>query len=114
MALKKDFGRENSRPPKAWTNAEDRRLLLCAAIGLVIGCYDGLVGPGTGTFLMLAFTAVLGFDLLKATGCAKVANLASNIASAVVWILNGSVMFGVVSRPRYAARRATCWARATR
>jgi uncharacterized membrane protein YfcA len=93
MALKKDFGRETAprreRTPKT-------EALLCAVIGLVIGCYDGLVGPGTGTFLMLAFTAVLGFDLLTSTGCAKVANLASNIASAVVWILNGSVMFGVV------------------
>jgi uncharacterized membrane protein YfcA len=94
MALKKDFGRENSRPPKAWTKKQEAAL--CAAIGLVIGCYDGLVGPGTGTFLMLAFTAVLGFDLLKATGCAKVANLASNVASAIVWLINGSVLLPIV------------------
>ena len=94
MALKKDFGREDSRPPKAWTKKQEAAL--CAAIGLVIGCYDGLVGPGTGTFLMLAFTAVLGFDLLKATGCAKVANLASNVASAIVWLINGSVLLPIV------------------
>ena len=94
MALKKDFGRENSRPPKAWTKKQEAAL--CAAIGLVIGCYDGLVGPGTGTFLMLAFTAVQGFDLLKATGCAKVANLASNVASAIVWLINGSVLLPIV------------------
>ena len=94
MALKKDFGRENSRPPKAWTKKQEAAL--CAAIGLVIGCYDGLVGPGTGTFLMLAFTAVLGFDLLKATGCAKVANLASNVSSAIVWLINGSVLLPIV------------------
>jgi uncharacterized membrane protein YfcA len=94
MAVKKDFGRENSRPPKAWTKKQEA--VLCAAIGLVIGCYDGLVGPGTGTFLMLAFTAVLGFDLLKATGCAKVANLASNVSSAIVWLINGSVLLPIV------------------
>ena len=94
MALKKDFGREDSRPPKAWTKKQEAAL--CAAIGLVIGCYDGLVGPGTGTFLMLAFTAVQGFDLLKATGCAKVANLASNVASAIVWLINGSVLLPIV------------------
>ena len=94
MALKKDFGREEARPPKAWTKKQEAAL--CAAIGLVIGCYDGLVGPGTGTFLMLAFTAVQGFDLLKATGCAKVANLASNVASAIVWLINGSVLLPIV------------------
>lgn len=94
MAVKKDFGRENSRPPKAWTKKQEA--VLCAAIGLVIGCYDGLVGPGTGTFLMLAFTAVLGFDLLKATGCAKVANLASSGSSAIVWLINGSVLLPIV------------------
>ncbi len=64
-------------------------------IGLVIGVYDGLVGPGTGTFLTIAFSVVLGFGLLKSSGCARVANLASNIASLVVYLINGSVLFSV-------------------
>lgn len=63
------------------------------AIGLVIGCYDGLIGPGTGTFLILAFTAFLGLDLLTASGCAKVSNLASNITSAIVYIASGNVRY---------------------
>lgn len=65
------------------------------AIGLCIGMYDGLVGPGTGTFLMLAFCAFLGLDLLHATGCAKISNLASNIASVIVFALNGSINYSV-------------------
>lgn len=64
-------------------------------IGLVIGVYDGLVGPGTGTFLTIAFSVVLGFGLLKSSGCARTANLASNVASLIVYLVNGSVLFSV-------------------
>ncbi len=66
---------------------------LCLGIGFVIGCYDGLIGPGTGTFLILAFTGLLGMDLLTASGCAKVSNLASNLASAIVYCLHGNVRY---------------------
>ncbi len=64
-------------------------------IGFFIGIYDGLVGPGTGTFLTIAFSMILGFGLLKSSGCARVANLASNIASLIVYLINGSVLFAV-------------------
>lgn len=72
-----------------------KTVLYSVLIGLVIGAYDGLVGPGTGTFLTIAFSVVLGFGLLKSAGCARVANLASNIASLVVYLLNSSVLFSV-------------------
>ena len=70
--------------------------IVCLLIGIFIGCYDGMIGPGTGTFMIMAFTFVLGMDLLTASGCAKMGNLASNIASAVLWAINGQVMFGLV------------------
>jgi uncharacterized membrane protein YfcA len=73
-----------------------RECVYSLLIGLVIGVYDGLIGPGTGTFLIMAFTLVLGMDLLTASGCAKVANLASNVASAAVWIMGGQVMWKLV------------------
>ena len=72
-----------------------RTLLYSALIGLAIGSYDGLVGPGTGTFLTLAFSLVLGYTLLKSAGCAKIANLASNAASLVVYLAHGDVLFAV-------------------
>lgn len=72
-----------------------KEMLVSLAIGLCIGMYDGLVGPGTGTFLMLAFCAFLGLDLLHATGCAKISNLASNIASVIVFALNGNINYSV-------------------
>ena len=64
-------------------------------IGLVLGVYDGLIGPGTGTFLTIAFSVILGIGLLKASGCARTANLASNIASLIVFLLDGNVLFSV-------------------
>ena len=72
-----------------------KTILYSALIGLVIGVYDGLIGPGTGTFLTIAFSLILGFGLLKSAGCARVANLSSNIASLIVYLLNGSVLFSV-------------------
>ena len=74
---------------------EMKELLRSALIGLVFGCYDGLVGPGTGTFMILGFTGFLSLDLITAGGCAKASNLASCAASAVVWILHGQVLWAL-------------------
>jgi uncharacterized membrane protein YfcA len=52
-----------------------------------IGCYDGFLGPGTGTFLALAFMLCLGFNLAKATANSKALNCASNVASLIVFAL---------------------------
>ena len=48
---------------------------------LAIGVYDGFYGPGTGTFLLLAFSAICGFDLITANGNTKVINLTTNVSS---------------------------------
>lgn len=72
-----------------------KALTLAVVIGLLIGLYDGLVGPGTGTFAIIAFTSVLKFDLRTASGNAKVLNLASNYASLTVYLLSGLVVFSV-------------------
>lgn len=93
LFFKKDFGKEGSLPQRNWSR--NANMATSFAIGLVIGGYDGMVGPGTGTFMLMAFTLVLGMDLLTATGCAKVGNLASNVASAAVWILNGQVLWSL-------------------
>ena len=94
LSVKKDFGRDipaEERP--VYTPRQE--LLRSALIGLVFGCYDGLVGPGTGTFMILGFTALLSLDLITAGGCAKASNLASCAASAVVWILHGQVLWAL-------------------
>ncbi|MPM01315.1 putative membrane transporter protein YfcA [bioreactor metagenome] len=89
LLIKKDFGAAADLSKQV---SVQRLTVSSLVIGLVIGCYDGLIGPGTGTFFILTFTAFLGFDLLKSSGCAKAANLASNVASMIVFSVNGKVL----------------------
>lgn len=70
-------------------------VVLSALAGLIIGAYDGFFGPGTGTFLILVFTGVIGFNLTTASGNAKVVNLASNIAAVTTFFVGGKVLFAV-------------------
>lgn len=86
----RDFGKEE-KPPKS----PGKTVLLSLFIGLAVGLYDGLIGPGTGTFLAIGFSLVLGYSLLKSSGCARIANLASNVASMVVFFLHGSILFAL-------------------
>ena len=58
------------------------------AIGLFIGFYDGLIGPGTGTFLILLFTMTLGMEAVMASGTAKIVNLTSNVAALASYLTN--------------------------
>jgi uncharacterized membrane protein YfcA len=59
----------------------------------VIGFYDGVFGPGTGSFFMLGFVALAGFGLLKATAHTKFLNFASNLGSLIVFGLIGVVLW---------------------
>lgn len=62
----------------------------CAA-AFPIGFYDGFFGPGTGSFLSIAFITLLGFNLPKATAHAKVLNFTSNFTALIFFILGGEV-----------------------
>ncbi|MEU9186210.1 TSUP family transporter [Streptomyces sp. NPDC048484] len=71
-----------------------RRIL--AAIGLAglgIGFYDGLVGPGTGTFLVLALTALLHLDLVSASATAKIVNCCTNAGALATFAWKGTVFW---------------------
>ncbi len=67
---------------------------VAAGCGLLLGCYDGFFGPGTGSFWMLALVALLGLDLRHATGYTKAVNLASNLGSLAVFLACGAVHAG--------------------
>ncbi|MDR1570296.1 MAG: TSUP family transporter [Oscillospiraceae bacterium] len=71
--------------PGAW------RYPAYAVIGCVVGFYDGMIGPGTGTFLILLFSGITGMPPLIASGTAKVANLASGLSSLYSFIQGGYV-----------------------
>ena len=71
----------------------DRRTLtVCILAALLIGVYDGFYGPGTGTFLIIAFTVFAGMTVGSANAQAKVINLTSNITSLVVYLFSGQVV----------------------
>jgi uncharacterized membrane protein YfcA len=74
-------------PPGALTKA--------AVIALVVGAYDGFFGPGTGTFLIIAFVTVLHLSLQQASANAKVVNFASNLAAMLLFVTRGLVVWKV-------------------
>ena len=61
--------------------------------GLVVGCYDGFFGPGTGMFLTLILSSLLRFEIVKASGTTKLINLASNVGSTVMYFSAGKILF---------------------
>ncbi|MBX9391135.1 TSUP family transporter [Streptomonospora nanhaiensis] len=58
-----------------------------------VGFYDGLIGPGTGTFLIMVLTTVVGLDFVSASASAKVVNTATNLGALVVFAVNGDVLW---------------------
>ncbi len=89
LVLFKGKGREESKP------VTKRQYPIYALIGLAIGFYDGFFGPGTGTFLIILFTHLLGMDLVTASATAKPVNLFSNISSLITRIAAGNVLFAL-------------------
>ncbi|MBR3763585.1 MAG: TSUP family transporter [Clostridia bacterium] len=86
VVLRQRGGMSRRRTPVEW----DAPVAL--AIGLAVGFYDGLVGPGTGTFLILAFTMLLGMEGVMASGTAKIVNLTSNLAALLALMTTGNVL----------------------
>lgn len=71
----------------------DRALLLLSVlVGCAMGFYDGLIGPGTGTFLILLFLQVFQLEAVEASGTAKIVNLAGNIAALCSFLFTGNVL----------------------
>ena len=88
VLMKKDVDAK----PKPVTS---KTLILCLLSGLIVGTYDGFFGPGTGTFLIILFTAMTGMDMVTASATAKPVNLASNISSLITRIAAGQVIFAL-------------------
>ncbi|MCI5955710.1 MAG: TSUP family transporter [Clostridiales bacterium] len=84
-------GRRNARPVVERTPGQVAVYSLL--IGAAIGFYDGLVGPGTGTFLILLFIQVFALEDVTASGTAKVTNLCSNLAALTSLLLTGDVLW---------------------
>jgi hypothetical protein len=64
-------------------------------ISVVIGFYDGFIGPGAGSFLVLAFITLMGFDFLKASANAKMVNLATNLGSILFFVSSERIIYAI-------------------
>ena len=66
--------------------------LAATGAGLVVGFYDGALGPGTGSFLVFALVGLMGYAFLEASAKAKIANVATNLGALVVFAPGGYIM----------------------
>ena len=62
-----------------------------AGLGLTIGFYDGIFGPGTGTFLIFLLVGVVGYAFLKASATAKIVNIATNLGAIISFQFTGHI-----------------------
>ncbi|WP_269938828.1 sulfite exporter TauE/SafE family protein [Arthrobacter sp. HY1533] len=69
--------------------------VVAACIGGVIGFYDGLIGPGTGSFLVIAMVSLMGYAFLEASAKAKIVNLATNAGALMFFLPHGSLLWGI-------------------
>lgn len=87
---KKNFGQHTQK-----NHSSRREWLYAILISLCIGFYDGFIGPGAGSFLVLAFITLLGFDFLHASAHAKLINLATNLGSISLFLLKGIILWQI-------------------
>lgn len=74
--------------------AGHRHTALALLGGAVIGFYDGALGPGTGSFLVISLVG-LGYGFLDASAQARLANFATNLAAFCVFVPQGAVLWKV-------------------
>lgn len=93
LIFKKDFGSENNfvSVPKA------KVWITSILFGFMLGLYDGLIGPGTGTFAMMFFALVLKFDLKTASGNARFFNLCAAIGSIAYYLISDVIVWPIVA-----------------
>lgn len=88
--FKKDFGQFHRN------RLSSKQLYIYGSVICVfLGFYDGFIGPGTGSLLIMAFIAILGFDFLQANIYAKMVNLATNMGSITLFVLKGKIIWSI-------------------
>ncbi|MBO0846302.1 MAG: TSUP family transporter [Nocardioides sp.] len=75
--------------------AGHRHMVAAVVTGLVIGFYDGALGPGTGSFFVITLVALLGYSFLEASAKSRLANWATNLAALCVFVPQGAVLWKV-------------------
>jgi uncharacterized membrane protein YfcA len=85
---KKNFGQHQVKD-----HSNQKQIIYAVIISILVGFYDGFIGPGTGSFLVLGFVSILGFDFLHASANAKMVNLATNFGSICLFVLKGKIIW---------------------
>jgi uncharacterized membrane protein YfcA len=75
--------------------AGQRHVGIAMGTGLVVGFYDGVLGPGTGSFFVFLLVGLLGYSFLEASAKARMANWATNLAALCVFVPQGAVVWRV-------------------
>lgn len=88
--FKKDFGIVTKQGLK-----NNALLIGSLATGAVLGIYDGFFGPGTGSFLIVIYISLFGFDFLNASVSAKLVNCATNVAALTAFIISGNIVWEI-------------------
>lgn len=83
---KKNLGAEHAPTLSGW-----RERTAALLVGATLGFYDGVFGPGTGSFLMIVFVRVFGYDFLHASASSKLVNLSTNVAALLLLASKGHV-----------------------
>ncbi|MBK7129806.1 MAG: TSUP family transporter [Crocinitomicaceae bacterium] len=83
--IKKDLGAVSTK-----SLSRNKKIIYGSIAACVIGFYDGFFGPGTGSFFVLAFVLILGFEFLQATAYTKIVNCATNVSALFVFIREGN------------------------
>jgi uncharacterized protein len=91
VVLKPDLG----RAPRLVLRTRRRVAAAVLVPGVAIAFYDGLVGPGTGTFLVIAFTMLLGIDFVDASATSKIINAGTNFGALIVFAAQGHVLWAI-------------------
>ena len=86
--VKPELGKEHVEK-----HSPQKLMVIGSVAAFIIGFYDGLIGPGTGTILMIALVALMGFAFVGASAIAKVVNATTNLASIIVVGLTIGVMW---------------------
>jgi uncharacterized membrane protein YfcA len=85
---KKDFGmaKQQSIP-------HNNELLYGSIFALLVGFYDGFIGPGAGSFMVLFFISILRFDFLHSSAHSKIVNVSTNLGSIIFFSVNGNILY---------------------